>query len=46
VRKVEEDLDAELDAQRIDPPRASALWIACHALAERATLVTDNTREF
>lgn len=22
------------------------LWIACHALAEKATLVTNNVREF
>jgi len=25
---------------------ANDLWIACHALAESATLVTNNTREF
>ncbi|MGK2915564.1 MAG: hypothetical protein ACSLE5_14150 [Porticoccaceae bacterium] len=25
---------------------ANDLWIACHALAEDATLVTNNTREF
>ena len=25
---------------------ANDLWIACHALAEGATLVTHNTREF
>jgi tRNA(fMet)-specific endonuclease VapC len=28
------------------PIGANDLWIACHALAERATLVTRNTREF
>jgi tRNA(fMet)-specific endonuclease VapC len=28
------------------PMGASDLWIACHALAEQATLVTHNTREF
>lgn len=28
------------------PIGASDLWIACHALAEGATLVTNNTREF
>lgn len=28
------------------PIRANDLWIACHALAEGATLVTHNTREF
>lgn len=28
------------------PVGANDLWIACHALAERATLVTHNTREF
>ena len=28
------------------PIGANDLWIACHALAERATLVTHNTREF
>lgn len=28
------------------PIGANDLWIACHALAERATLVTDNVREF
>lgn len=28
------------------PIGANDLWIACHALAERATLVTNNTREF
>lgn len=26
--------------------RANDLWIACHALAEGATLVTHNTKEF
>ncbi len=28
------------------PIGANDLWIACHALAEEATLVTNNTREF
>ena len=28
------------------PIGANELWIACHALAEEATLVTDNRREF
>lgn len=28
------------------PIGANHLWIACHALAERATLVTHNVREF
>lgn len=28
------------------PIGANDLWIACHALAERATLVTHNTPEF
>lgn len=28
------------------PIGANDLWIACHALAEEATLVTDNSREF
>jgi len=28
------------------PAGANDLWIACHALAEDATLVTHNTREF
>lgn len=28
------------------PIGANDLWIACHALAELATLVTHNTREF
>jgi tRNA(fMet)-specific endonuclease VapC len=28
------------------PIGANDLWIACHALAEYATLVTHNTREF
>lgn len=28
------------------PIGANDLWIACHALAENATLVTNNTREF
>ncbi len=28
------------------PIGANDLWIACHALAEHATLVTNNTREF
>lgn len=28
------------------PIGANDLWIACHALAERATLVTHDTREF
>ena len=28
------------------PIGANDLWIACHALAEKATLVTHNTREF
>lgn len=28
------------------PIGASDLWIACHALADAATLVTHNTREF
>lgn len=28
------------------PIGANDLWIACHALAESATLVTHNTREF
>ena len=28
------------------PIGANDLWIACHALAERAVLVTHNTREF
>lgn len=28
------------------PIGANDLWIACHALAERAKLVTHNTREF
>lgn len=28
------------------PIGANDLWIACHALAEDATLVTSNTREF
>ena len=28
------------------PIGANDLWMACHALAERATLVTHNTREF
>lgn len=28
------------------PIGAKDLWIACHALAENATLVTHNTREF
>jgi tRNA(fMet)-specific endonuclease VapC len=28
------------------PIGANDLWIACHALAERATLVTHNTRDF
>ncbi len=28
------------------PVGANDLWIACHALAESATLVTNNTREF
>ena len=28
------------------PIGANDLWIACHALAERGTLVTHNTREF
>jgi predicted nucleic acid-binding protein len=28
------------------PIRANDLWIACHALAENATLVTHNTKEF
>lgn len=28
------------------PIGANDLWIACHALAERATLVTHNVREF
>ncbi len=26
--------------------RANDLWIACHALAEKAVLVTHNTKEF
>jgi tRNA(fMet)-specific endonuclease VapC len=29
-----------------NPIGANDLWIACHALAEEATLVTHNTREF
>jgi tRNA(fMet)-specific endonuclease VapC len=28
------------------PIGANDLWIACHALAEQATLVTHNIREF
>lgn len=28
------------------PIGANDLWIACHALAEDATMVTHNTREF
>jgi len=28
------------------PIGANNLWIACHALAEKATLVSHNTREF
>lgn len=28
------------------PIGANDLWIACHALAEQATLVTHNTGEF
>lgn len=28
------------------PIGANDLWIACHALAENATMVTHNTREF
>ena len=28
------------------PIGANDLWIACHALAEKAVLVTNNTREF
>jgi len=28
------------------PIGANDLWIACHALAERAAVVTNNTREF
>ena len=28
------------------PIGANDLWIACHALAERATVVTNNPREF
>ena len=28
------------------PIGANDLWIACHALAERTVLVTNNTREF
>lgn len=28
------------------PIGANDLWIACHALAENATLVTHNTKEF
>jgi tRNA(fMet)-specific endonuclease VapC len=28
------------------PIGANNLWIACHALAENATLVTHNTKEF
>lgn len=28
------------------PIGANDLWIACHALAEDCTLVTNNTREF
>ncbi|MCP5141074.1 MAG: type II toxin-antitoxin system VapC family toxin [Chromatiales bacterium] len=28
------------------PIGANDLWIACHALAEQATVVTHNTREF
>jgi tRNA(fMet)-specific endonuclease VapC len=28
------------------PIGANDLWIACHALAEHATLVTHHTREF
>ena len=28
------------------PIGANDLWIACHALAEKATLVSHNTREF
>jgi len=28
------------------PIGANDLWIACHALAENATLITHNTREF
>lgn len=28
------------------PIGANDLWIACHALAEEATLITHNTREF
>jgi len=28
------------------PIGANDLWIACHALAENTTLVTNNTREF
>lgn len=28
------------------PIGANDLWIACHALSEAATLVTNNTREF
>ena len=28
------------------PIGANDLWIACHALAEQAVLVTNNTREF
>ena len=28
------------------PIGANDLWIACHALAENCTLVTNNTREF
>ena len=28
------------------PIGANDLWIACHALADAATLVTHNTREF
>lgn len=28
------------------PIGANDLWVACHALAEEATLVTHNSREF
>lgn len=37
---------AELVKDNGTPIGANDLWIACHALAEDATLVTHNTREF
>jgi tRNA(fMet)-specific endonuclease VapC len=32
--------------ERVNALSGDDLWIACHALAEDAVLVTNNTREF